>query len=120
MSGHNLLQQLAFQSDHEEQSPASGTAISVTKSGHFSFATGASGETNTLANPSRAGIEIVFNCYSHGGGNRVITAASLINSDGNTVMTFEADPATIGLKSVRRSATAFGWVVVHNNNVTLS
>jgi predicted small integral membrane protein len=116
----DLATQLAQFTAWEYAEPASGTAIEVTKSGQISFATGASGETNTLAVPLRAGIELLFNCRSHGGGDRVITVASAINASGNTIMTFNTTRDNILLRSIKTAADTYAWQVMVNNGVSLS
>jgi hypothetical protein len=121
MNSANLAAML-MQADWEYADPVSGAVILVDKSGHVSFATGASGETNTLPNPVVANTELTLTCRSHGGGNRVITAAGAINKTGNTIMTFGATRDTIVLKSIKTDCTplTFRWQVVANDGVALS
>ena len=107
-------------SEFEYVEPASGTAISVTKWGDFVFATGASGETNTLAAPTTSGQRIKLFCRSHGGGNRVITVASAINKAGNTVLTFAATGDFVVLESVRSAPSTYVWRITTNDGVTPS
>ena len=111
-----------MEGDYEYADPVSGTAILIDKNGHISFATGASGETNTIAAPTKAGQEIILTCRSHGGGNRVITIASTVNQAGNTVLTFGAARDTIKLESIKTdtSPETFRWVVTANDGVALS
>ena len=107
-------------SEFEYVEPASGTAIPVTKWGDFVFATGASGETNTLAAPTASGQRIKLFCRSHGGGDRVITVASGINQTGNTVMTFGLADDFIVLESIRKTNSTYVWRVTANDGVALS
>ena len=120
MDSLSLPMHLAQFADWEYGEIAASAKIQVTKCGSISLKTGASGETNTLADPPRAGIWLDITIYSHGGGDRVITAASAINQTGNTIMTFGVARDTISLKSIRVSATAFAWQVVANDGVALS
>lgn len=111
---------MAATANWEYAEPADAAAIPITKSGTVAFATGAVGETNTLANPTVAGQTMVLTCRSHGGGDRVITAAGAINQAGETIMTFGADRDTIFLCSIRTGASAFRWQVYSNDGVALS
>lgn len=99
--------------------PGTGQAIPVTASGVIAITTGAAGETNTLAAPTRAGQVLVLTCDVHGGGNRVITAAAAINQAGNTIMTFGAAADTILLYATK-VAGALVWRVGSNDGVALS
>jgi len=98
---------------------ADGAAIPVTKSGSVAIVTGAGGETNTLAIPTFLGQQLFLNCDTHGGGDRVVTAASAINIAGNTVMTFGAARDNILLTAISIGGT-LAWEVTINNNVVLS
>ena len=120
MDSLNLPMHLAQFADWEYGTIADGEKIQVTKCGCISLKTGASGETNTLADPSRAGVWLSITLYSDGGGDRVITAASAVNQTGNNTLTFGDDGDTIFLQSVRYSSTAFRWRVVANDGVSLS
>lgn len=102
--------------------PVNGAVIDVSKFGHYSFATGASGETNTLPNPSKEGIVISLLLRSDGGGDRVITAAGAINRTGNTIMTFADARDFIQLESVMTdpSPETYRWQVISNDGVALS
>lgn len=116
----DLPTHLAQRTNWAYAEPASGTTLEITKTGHINFATGASGETNTLPIPQREGVRLVLNCYSHGGGDRVITAASAINVAGNTIMTFGAARDNLVLESIKTASGVFAWEVRANNNVALS
>lgn len=120
MDSLNLPMHLAQFADWEYGEIVNGEKIQVTKCGSISLKTGASGETNTLADPSRAGIWLDLTLYSDGGGDRVITAASAVNQTGNNTLTFGDVGDTIFLKSVRYSATEFRWRVVNADGVALS
>jgi hypothetical protein len=120
MTPASLPENLAERAEWEYPEPASGEALAINKWGHISFATGVSGETNTLANPLRAGIRIALNCRSHGGGNRVITAAGAVNRTGNTVMTFSATRQNLVLESIKTATDTYRWQIVANDGVGLS
>ena len=104
----------------EYPEPASGEALPVTKSGQFVFATGASGETNTLASPTGSGITLDLFCRSHGGGDRVVTIASAANQTGNNTLTFGATSDYCRLVSIRSAANTYRWRIVANDGVALS
>lgn len=99
--------------------PGSGAAIPVTNSASINIVTGASGETNTLANPAFLGQLMEINLQTDGGGDRVITAAAAINRTGNTVMTFGDVGDYILLKGIYRGAS-LRWQVIANDGVALS
>lgn len=117
----SALHQASTEFDYVE--PASGEALKVTKWGDFVFATGASGETNTLSAPTGPSQRIKLYCRLHGGGNRVITVASAVNQTGNTVLTFGATGDFCVLESVRSTAVqdaTYLWRVTANDGVALS
>lgn len=120
MDSLNLPMHLAQFADWEYGTIADGEKIQVNKCGSISLKTGASGETNTLADPSRAGLWLDITLYSDGGGDRVIATASPVNQAGNNRLTFGDVGDTIFLKSVRYSATEFRWRVVAYDGVALS
>lgn len=120
MDSLNLPFHLAQFADWEYAAPASGTALSITKCGSIPIATGASGETNTLPNPTRAGLWLNITMYSDGGGDRVITTELGVTQDGDNTMTFADAGDTIFLQSVRHSSTTFRWRMVAKDGVVLS
>ncbi len=67
--------------------PGNAGAIPVTVSGVCNLTTGGAGETRTIANPTFLGQRIGLNLNVDGGGDCVVTFASGINVDGDTVVT---------------------------------
>jgi len=102
--------------------PGTGEAITIQRSGIIEITTGASGETNSLADPVKEGILVGFLLITDGGGDRVITAASAINQSGNTVITLNDAGDFIMLISVKYGATkgAYRWKVLSTDGPTLS
>lgn len=102
--------------------PGTGKAIKVQRAGIVQIATGASGETNTLAAPVKEGILLALSMKSDGGGDRVITVASAINQAGNTVITLNDTGDFILLLSVAYGSTkgVYRWRVVVNDGASLS
>lgn len=109
----------AFLANHELPDPGTGKAIPLTRNGTFAIVTGASGETNTLAAPDRAGQIIAFAMKTDGGGDRVITVASAINAAANTIITLN-DIGDYVLLQSKPYSTGYRWQVVVNDGATLS
>lgn len=99
--------------------PGTGVAIPVTRSAAITMTTGASGETNTLANPTFIGQQMVLTLGTDGGGNREITVANDINGT-NSIMTFADKDAHIWLYAVTIPGSGFRWRILSNNGVVLS
>lgn len=76
---------------------------------------GASGETRTLARPSKAGIRLVLRMKTDGGGDIVITATGGLNIAGETQATFADASDFLSLISVTVSAGVFRWEVLEGN-----
>ncbi len=120
MSGHRLPFDLA-KAPYHTADPGDGADISISHWAHISITTGASGETNTLNNPTNAGQRVAMMMITDGGGDRVITCDSAINKAGNTIITFAAVDDSIVLESfLVDSSGNCEWRVVHNNGITLS
>ena len=116
MAGHELPYEM-LGADWIIPDPGDGNRIPITKSGIVEIVSGASGETNTLDTPTKAGIFLWIHMRTHGGGDRVITADAAIDVAGNTEMTFDAVRDNVLLVSVRVGST-FRWEVLAANNVT--
>jgi len=100
--------------------PGTGGAIPVDRSGTIAIVTGASGQTNTLANPAKAGIRLCLAMQTDGGGDRVVTAVSPgVNASGHTTITLGDAGDFIELISAPYS-TGFCWRVGANVGVGLS
>ena len=119
MTGHRIPYDLAKGDYHVIAND--GDDISIAKWSYIGITTGASGETNTLNDPSKVGLRVTFNMMTDGGGDRVITADSAINQAGNTIMTFAAVDDMCILESVQVDADGnCEWRVVANDGVALS
>lgn len=75
--------------DFTHPDPGTGVALPRSEGRVFiGFVTGASGETNTVEAPVKAGQELVLYHRTDGGGDRVVTFDSAFDAAGNTVATF--------------------------------
>ena len=121
MSSLTVPRELSL-ADLDLQDPGSGKPIPYQFWGQqVKLVTGAGAETNTLADPSKAGQRLDFIMRTDGGGDRVITAASAINQAGNTILTFADVEDFIALTSVRKvGGVGFRWQVLSNDGVALS
>ncbi len=93
--------------------PGTAKAIANSKAGMVSLAIAASAsETNTLANPVKAGLMLTIVARTVGsGGTRAVTVASAFDSAGNTVLTFAAAGQAAVLWSVP-SGSSFVWKLI--------
>lgn len=120
MSGHRIPADLS-KAPYDVPDPGDGADITVSSWSFIAMTTGASGETNTLANPTKAGQRLSLTLLSHGGGDRVITADTDINQASNDVMTFGAAGDSCTLESFMvGSAGSYRWRVIYNDGVALS
>lgn len=97
--------------------PDPGSAVALPRSAgraYIGFVTGASGETNTLADPVKAGQELVLYLRTDGGGDRVVTVASAFDIAGNTVLTFANAGEYAAFVSVA-VGTSWKWKLVASN-----
>jgi hypothetical protein len=76
---------------------------------------GASGETRTLATPTKPGIRLVLRLKTDGGGDVVITAAAGLNVALETQATFADASDFLSLISVTISGTSHRWEVLEGN-----
>jgi hypothetical protein len=76
---------------------------------------GASGETRSLANPTKPGIRLVLRLKTDGGGNVVVTAANGYNIAGETDATFADASDFLSLISVTVSAGVHRWEIMEGN-----
>lgn len=100
--------------------PGNAGAIPVTVSGVCKMASGASGETRTLANPTFVGQRINLVLGTDGGGDAVVTVASAINQTGNNTITFNDAGDQVELVGVQIATSTMRWRLVVNNGATLS
>lgn len=120
MTGHRIQNDLD-RGWYEDPDPGDGATIVVQKWTSIALTTGSSGETNTLASPTKAGQRIALTLVVDGGGDRVITSETDINQATNDVMTFGAAGDSCILESfmVGDSGT-YRWRIVYNDGVALS
>jgi len=97
--------------------PGDGKAIPIERSAHVALVTGGA-ETRTLADPARPGLTLDL-YFKTDGGDCVVTAASPINQNGVTVMTFSSVGDHIRLVSVEDGAD-FEWRVEDSSGVVPS
>ena len=99
--------------------PGDGNAIPV---GNYNIVcnmtSAGAGETRTLPDPFACGQSCALTVDTDGG-SLAITAASAINKDGNTVMTFAHLRDSCFLQAVTQ-AGALRWQIVGNDDVALS
>jgi len=120
MSGHRIQYDLD-KGAYELPDPGDAAKIAATQWAHIAMTTGASGETNTLEDPIKAGQRLALTLLTDGGGDRVITADSAVNQTGNTIMTFGAAGDSCILESFMVSAAGtYRWRVIYNDGVALS
>lgn len=98
--------------------PGNGAVIAVRQSGQISIVTAGS-ETNTVAAPSKEGIELTFEHMTDGGARVITFPAPLSAGASNTVITLTAVRDAAGVKSVR-TATGFRWQLMWIVGATLS
>jgi hypothetical protein len=103
-------------------SPATATALGISKVSQHKLLVGSGAETNTCADPQKAGLRKVLVCVTNGGGTRAVTFATAFNAAGNTVITFSAVKQTAFLESVPDGSTASGyrWQLIANVGAALS
>lgn len=75
---------------------------------------GASGETRTLAIPTKPGIRFVLRLKTDGGGDITVTTANGFNSTPDTVATFADASDFLSMVSVSTS-TSYRWEVLEGN-----
>lgn len=101
--------------------PGTGAAIPVDKSYSIPLTIGAGAETNTLAAPTFVGQRMNLYANAVAGGTRVVTSAGVLNSAGNTTMTFGQATDFIALEAiaVTPSGSSRLWRILANDGVTL-
>lgn len=114
MPGHNTFWNLAESIRQTEiADPGDAGAIEV-GTGLCNLVSGASGETRTLGTPDHAGLFMIVNLQTHGGGNCDVTVADSINGAGNTIIAFDAEGDSVILISLPQGTVAsatFQWSV---------
>lgn len=120
MSAHSIMGEIA---EVGKMIPDPGTGQPIYCKQYLAWipiVTGSSGETNTLPDPDYAGMELTLFHKTDGGGNRVITASTAINSTGNNTITLGDAGDILELKSVPKAAGTFKWLEIANNGASLS
>lgn len=117
MSGHRLPDDLS-QADWTLVDPGNAGVIVPSKNFAVMPLVSAGAETRTLPNAAIPGLVLTLCCKTFVG-NIVITAASSINTTGNTIITISAAGQAIELQSVDIGGT-FQWRVTANMGTALS
>lgn len=120
MSAHNVLEQIA-NADWERPDPGDAGILDVPHQAIFSLVSGASGETRTLGEPTKAGLRCSLCMKTDGGGDIAVTVANSGTVDGsNGTMTF-ADAGDILVLESFRVGASFVWrIIVNIGSVGLS
>lgn len=117
MSAHRILHDL-FRAPHQVADPGDAAAIVITRQMQMvPFTTGASGETNTLAAPTKAGLILGLCLDVDGGGNRVVTVATAYDQAGSTTITLQDAGDFILLYSVKKGVATYVWRVLASDGV---
>ncbi len=89
-------------------------AIPVDRSTYVNLVTGASGQTRTVADPTRVGVRLTLYFLTDGGGDCVVTFTSPVNAAGNNTLTFDTATEVVHLESVKDGASAYAFRIVAN------
>jgi hypothetical protein len=100
--------------------PATATPIGISKVSIHKLILVGVGETNTVADPRKAGLRktLVVTAFT-ASATRIVTFASAINVAGNTIITFSALRHTAFLESVPSGST-YRWQVIAVDGAALS
>jgi len=83
--------------------------------------TGASGETRTLANPTKPGIRFTLRLLTDGGGDAVVTASNGVNVTLNPAATFADAGDQLELISVTKTTGVYRWeILINTGSVALA
>lgn len=91
--------------------PGDAGAIPVTNSGTLLMDCASGAETRTLADPSFAGQKLDLVLNNNAGTSIAVTAASDLDSIGNTVLTFDTEGETARLVGIQVDGTDLVWRV---------
>jgi len=95
--------------------PGDAGTIYVTKDLQIcEMVSGASNETRTLANPTKAGIRFVLRLLTDGGGDVVVTAANGFDVGGDTYATFADASDLLSMISVTHTS-GYRWEILEGN-----
>ena len=75
--------------------------------------TGASGETRTLANPTKPGLRLTLRLLTDGGGDSVVASSNGLNVTGNNQATFADAGDQLEMVSVTHT-TGYRWEILTN------
>jgi len=101
--------------------PGDAAAIPADTTGTMNLVTGSSGETRTLARPTREGIELTLCMETDGGGDCVITIAGGVDenaADAASTVTWANPGEYAALRSIRVGTATFGWRVMDYDGVS--
>lgn len=120
MSAHNTPAEAAA-AGWVIDTPATATPIGISKVSQHKLVLVAVGETNTVADPKKAGLrKVMIVTQFTASATRIVTFASAINVAGNTIITFSALRHTAFLESVPSGTGSYRWQVVAVDGAGLS
>lgn len=100
--------------------PGNAGALPSDQWGTVALVTGSSGQTRTLAQPTKAGLQLTLAFKTDGGGDCVVTVATGgVNQSANTSLTFADAGDEITLRSIP-VGSGYRWRVVSNDGVALA
>ena len=99
--------------------PVDEAAIPITADGHVALVTDGGSEARSLADPTVVGQQLLL-YFKVDAGDCVVTAASAINQNADTIMTFSDIGEAIQLVAIEDASGSFEWRVVFNDGVVLS
>ncbi len=98
--------------------PGDGAAIDIALWGIVPLVSGASGETRSLARPTKLGLWQILNMQTDGGGDIVVTVAGGYNEAANTTLTFAEVGEWALLVSMRDATSTYAWRLINYDGLT--
>ena len=119
MSAHSTPFQM-YQSPFLMEDPGDAGSVAIDRYGAVvPVITGASGETRTLAAPTKAGIVASVMLDTDGGGDLTLTVTGGYNADGDTSITFGDAGDLVTFLSIKTGST-FRWQAIANSGTTVA
>jgi hypothetical protein len=111
MNPHNIGYRMA-EHNFKLPDPGSGAVITVDQHNAVYGITVAGTETNTVAAPTKAGIEFSIYCITRSSGTRTVTFPAAVNISTDTTVEFNLDDDWATFKSFPVTATTYAWKIV--------